>query len=171
MKESVEMKVFRVLLIVVCFLMIFTGGCVTPSEKLPEVTVAKPEDVGQLEGTVLWCRGIYTTESQIGYEADWSIHIEDADQWEQLCKQYSLSIDEDDSLSFGGYLILVLFMGERTGSVYEVTELAMQDGMATIGIHEAIPGEINLPELVGCIVCLDQEPLEINAYRDEDAVG
>ena len=43
--------------------------------------------------------------------------------------------------------------------------------MATIGIHEKAPGETQKEELVGCIVQLDEQPLEINSYRDEEAVG
>ena len=68
-------------------------------------------------------------------------------------------------------MILVLFYADYQGSEYELTELALKDGMATIGIHEKTQGQTQAQELVGCLVQLDEEPLEINSYRDEEAVG
>ncbi len=166
------MRSLRWILTMLCAVFVSICGCAQPAVMpVTAETVTKPEDSDQIDAAVLWCRGICPEDSQIGYEADWSIHVEDQEQWERLRDKYSLIVDENAIPSFDGYVILVLFMGERTGSLYELTELALLDGMATIGIHEATPGTVNEAELVGCLVRLDTEPLEINSYRDEESVG
>ena len=152
-------KVYKLLSCLLCAVMLLTAaGCSDRNHAAESTTtepVSKPEDNPVLAGSVAWCRGSLPFDELIGYGGEWSL----------------LVMDEQESVDFSRYVILVLFYDDHAGSEYELTELAMVDGMATIGIHEKTPGEAGTEELVGCIVQLDEQPLEINSYRDEEAVG
>lgn len=147
------------------------AGCNQKNDAAATEAVVKPADNPVLGGSVAWCRGSAEYDEMIGYSGEWSLQVGDAAQWEELSGQYGLVMDAEEEIDFSKYVILVLFYAEHTGSVYELTELAMVDGMATIGIHEKTPGETAQEELVGCIVQLEEAPLEINSYRDEETVG
>ena len=163
------MKKFCWILVAVLLLLTGCGGGQTRSTTTEPIV--KPADNPVLGGSVSWCRGSLPFDEMIGYSGEWSLQISDEGHWEQLKAEYNLTMDEDMTLDFSKYVILALFYHDRAGSEFELTELAMVDGMATIGIHEKTPGGAETQELVGCVVQLDEQPLEINSYRDEETVG
>ncbi len=171
------MKKIRMMLIgLLCAVMLAAAaGCaqqqVTQATIPTAPAVSIPEDKAVLDGSVLWCRGSKTYDDTIGYGGEWSLRVEDQAQWDELTSEYGLKLEGDAKPDFSKYVILVLFYADYQGSEYELTELALKDGMATIGIHEKTQGKTEKQELVGCLVQLDEEPLEINSYRDEEAVG
>lgn len=163
-----------VLLWVLVALMLMTAsGCAnnpvsqTTMATMPSVTI--PADKENLDGKVHWLRSTRAFDESIGYSGGWSIQIENETQWSEVLSEYGLSSSEKPN--FDQYVILILFYSDHIGSEYELTQLALKDGMATIGIHEKTVGATEGLELVGCVVSLDEAPLEINSYRDEEAVG
>ena len=131
-------KVYRLLICLLCAGMLLgLSGCGNKSamESTTTETVSKPADNPALGGSVAWCRGSLPYDELIGYGGDWSLQVSDEGHWEQLKGEYNLVMDEEETIDFSRYVILVLFFGENAGSAYELTELAMVDGMATIGIH------------------------------------
>jgi hypothetical protein len=166
-------KSMAVLCAVLCLGLIMIAGCANTNAGQVQVapTVSIPADIPDLPGTVIWARGAAPYDGSIGSTGEWSLQVENQAQWDQLASDYKLTLDGDTKLDFSKYVILVLFYADHQGSEYELTELALIDGMATIGIHEKTQGATEGQQLVACIVELDEKPLEINSYRDEDAVG
>lgn len=169
-------KIRNMLMLLLCAAMLATAaGCAQQPATQATIPTAPavsiPEDKAELDGSVIWCRGSKDYDDAIGYGGEWSLRVEDEAQWNDLAGEYGLKLEGEAQPDFSKYVILVLFYADYQGSEYELTELALKDGMATIGIHEKTQGPTQVQELVGCLVQLDEEPLEINSYRDEEAVG
>ena len=168
-------KIRTMLMMLLCAAMLAAAGCANqPATQATSPTapaVSIPEDKAVLDGSVIWCRGSKAYDDAIGYGGEWSLRVEDEAQWNELAGEYGLELEGEAKPDFSKYVILVLFYADYQGSEYELTELALKAGMATIGIPEKTQGQTQAQELVGCLVQLDEEPLEINTYRDEEAVG
>ena len=157
-------KTLALLLLLACL-----AGCAHSPMTTP-ATQPKPPDQEHLEGDVVWmtASGPDTEEDVIGYSANWCVQIPDEAAWQELAAQYGIRAPEDFAPDYAGrYVVLVLFWDDTTGSAFELSQLAMKDGMVRIAIHETAPGQKEGEELIACVVQVDAKPLEIDSFRDD----
>jgi len=159
-------KMLALLLALICL-----SGCAHNSVTAP-ATQPMPPDKDPLDGDVTWmtAAGPDTEEDLIGYSGGWCVQVTDEAAWQELTAQYGIRVPEGFAPDCANrYVILVLFWDDTTGASFELSQLALQDGMVKIAIHETETDRDlgDAEELIACVVQVDEDPLEIDSFRDD----